>query len=210
MKIVTIFYSLVLCSFVIFAKPPKKKHKKRAQASVATQSSQQDTSHTELKDLLNDLITYDDGSIISELDLDTNVITITNPYDDSTVIIPVEDILNISDTIAGELYFPYAERVANWFDDQNVPTTITAEDLERHRFAQRVDEIILLYGRPSCFTNNCGQLVENLTLPGTIITQDGRELEGTFEYAQDESTKVSGKAVLYHRFLHPRSRAVPK
>lgn len=207
MKMVTIFYSLLLCSFVSFAKPPKKKRKRQTHESVATHSLPRNN-RQELKDILNELVTYADGSIISELDLDINVITITNPYDNSTVIIPVEDILSVSDAITEELYLPYAERVANWFEDQTIPAT-NSEDFERHRFAQRVDEIMLLYGRPSYFTSNCGQLVENLTLPGTIITQDGRQLDGIFEYAQTESTNDGQKHLLYHRFLHPNSRAVP-
>ena len=207
MKFLRILYSLILFAPLIFAQPHKKKHKK--QVSSTTQNSQQDNTHQELKDLLNGLIAYDDGSIISELDLDSNVITISNPYDDSTVIISVEDILCIPDTTANQLDFLYAERVANWFNNATIPLTATIETVERHRFAQRVDQMIILYGRPSSFINNYGQEVENLTLSGTIITQDGRQLDGIFEYAQAENTKDSGKPTLYHRFLHPNSRTVP-
>lgn len=209
MKFLRIFYSLIVCTPIIFGKLPASKHKHRKQpyTSSSAQTSQLDLSQ-ELKNLLNQLIEYDDGSIVSELDLDTNVITVINPYDNSTVLITVDDIQYISDDIEN-LSFEYAQRVADWFDATTIPSNILLETVERHRFAQRVDEIMLLYGRPSYFTSNCGQLVENLTLPGTIITQDGRQLDGIFEYAQTESTNDGQKPLLYHRFLHPNSRAVP-
>lgn len=166
------------------------------------------TSDEALKEMLNTALSYDDESLITEIDSKNNKIVIKKPYDDSAVTI----ILNQRKAVTPEdikhlTKFAYEDRVSKWFGgEEGLLAKYNQEQIDRHRFAQRVDEIAQLYGDTAVFMKNDGTLQENKILLGHITTKDNRKLNGTFEYAcyQNEDKEK----VLYHRFLHPRSKAI--
>ena len=156
---------------------------------------------------LNEFGPYDDGSIISSISTDTEkIIVIRNPADRSTITIHFDKKRAINDHDLKKLVnYRYDDRVLRWFGTSGSLAKETQEGIERHRFAKRVDEIAQIYGHKARFQTWDGQMIKNMVLPGTITRQDGRVLNGTFEYAFNENT-----GILYHRFFHPHSRAVAR
>ena len=170
-------------------------------------SQTQDIAGDSLKKTLNDFGSYDDGSVISSINIESEkVIVLTNPADRSTITIHFDKKRTINDHDLKKLVnYRYDARVLRWFGSSESLAKETKEGIDRHRFAKRVDEIAQIYGHKARFQTWDGQIIKNMVLPGTITTQDGRELNGTFEYAFNEDT-----GVLYHRFFHPHSRTIAR
>ncbi len=174
-----------------------------------TQSRETDFTSTEevLKNELNQALSYDDGSIITEISTKKDKIVIKNPLDDSMVTILTDKQEPITTQHLKTLKtFTYDDRVKKWFLTVQELRETTREKRERHSFAQRVDEIVQLIGKDAIFFKQDGTLEENKVLDGFITTKDGRMLKGRFEYALYDDQKAN--QVLYHRFLHPHSKAI--
>jgi len=169
-----------------------------------------------IKEMLNNALSYDDQSIITEIDPQNNIVIIKNPYDDSVVTVITDQQEPLTPRKIKSLRkFTYDDRVKKWFGPEEEILVSFKEngidrhrfaqrnEIDRHRFAQRVDEIIQLYGSKAIFVKPDGTLQENKILFGDITTKDKRTLKGTFEYAY-----YRDGSKLYHRFLHPSSKAV--
>lgn len=159
-----------------------------------------------LKNALNDALTYDDKSFISEVDTENNKIVIKNPYDNSVITI---DAYHNGPITQNELKllkkFIYDDRVKAWFSPKDqLLKTHTQEQIDRHRFAERVDEVVQLYGSKAVFMKQDGTLEKNRILIGDIKTQDNRILKGTIEFAYYKNKHKQN--IVYHRFLHPSSK----
>jgi len=159
-----------------------------------------------LKRELNAKFTYGDKSFISEVDTGNNKIVIKNPYDTSVVTIDAYHNGPITQKELKSLKkFIYDDRVRAWFGSKaELLKKYTEEQIERHRFAERVDEVVQLYGTKAVFMKQDGTLEKNRILIGDIKTQDNRVLKGTIEFAYYKD-KHKGN-VVYHRFLHPHSK----
>lgn len=203
------------------------------ESAVQESAVQEDIAGEALKKALQGAILYDDQSFVSDVDVESlgceskesqqeskaakakvavtrkvksMRITIGNPTDHSTIII---DVLKrvITDRALSKLKkFVYDQNgVQKWFGNTaTLQREFSKEDIERHRFAERVDEVVQLYGQKAWFLKDDGTIVKNSVIPGVMNTGDGRKLEGTFEYAYYEG---SNGPVVYHRFFHPHSRA---
>lgn len=161
-----------------------------------------------VKRILNNVLSYGDKSTIAAIDTQSNIITIENPEDGS--IVTIEDV-PLKRVVTAKILqklkmFDYDDRVKRWFvDDAQSFEEGAQQDKIRHRFAQRVDQIVQLYGSKAYFLTTKGAFVKNRILKGSVKTQDGSLLEGRFEYAYYKDGR--NQEVLYHRFLHPHSRA---
>ncbi|PKN03165.1 hypothetical protein CVU75_03620, partial [Candidatus Dependentiae bacterium HGW-Dependentiae-1] len=102
-----------------------------------------------LKNKLNQTLSYDDGSTITEIDTVKNRIIIQKPLDGSTVTLFIDRLTEPH--IKSLKKFTYDDRVKKWFATVQELRETTQEKLERHRFAQRVDEIVQLYGKDAVF-----------------------------------------------------------
>ncbi|PKN03793.1 hypothetical protein CVU75_00285 [Candidatus Dependentiae bacterium HGW-Dependentiae-1] len=157
-----------------------------------------------LKNKLNQALSYDDGSTITEINTAENRIVIQNPHDGSTVTLFTDRLT--AKHIKSLKKLTYDDRVKKWFAKVQEPSETTQEQRERHRFAQRVDEIVQLYGEDAVFFKQNGTLEENKFLDGFITTKNGDTLYGRFEYALYENQATN--KILYHRFFHPHSKAM--
>jgi len=163
---------------------------------------------------LNGAISYKDKSVITDIESSTGTITIFNPSDKSQVIITLGSLKRITDKDLKELrQFVYDAQksskgrtnVAEWLSgDPKILHSHSPKTILRHTFAQRVDELIQLYGEKSFYLTASNVVVKNKRVPGKIIDESGKEYAGFFEYDFYDDPK-KGK-VLYHRFLHPKSR----
>lgn len=154
-----------------------------------------------LKEMLNKQFTYDDGSIIRDIDTVQKIITIYNPYNNSTVTIALRELKPISQKEIKRLQkYTYAQRVRDWFNPKKAQER-PVESVYRHQFAQRVDEIAQLYGTPAYFfTGN--DSIKNTILECALQLDNGTVLAGVAEFT------VNDKGELYHRFINSRTRTV--
>lgn len=200
------------------------------------QATQEDIAGEALKKVLQESLTYDDQSFVSDISVESSEnelkaaeqeakeakeaaavtsqmrenikIVIGNPIDHSIITLDVPRRLITSRELSKLQKFTYDENgVQKWFGNFESLRKLdySQEDIERHRFSERVDEIVQLYGRKAWFLKHDGTVIKNSVMPGTMKMGDGRILQGTFEYAY---YKLSGRNILYHRFFHPRSRVV--
>ncbi len=159
-----------------------------------------DIAGEKLKNILNST-PFEDKSYISDFDTEQKVVTIVNPYNNSKIMIQLKIIKPVTPKKLAQLKpYNYAPRVREWFQPKNLRDK-NLEQIERHRFAQRVDQIVQLYGKLAYFPTG-GTFIKNTILPGQITLADGTTLAGKFEFTVNE------KGELYHRFLHPRTRAI--
>ncbi len=202
------------------SKSKKAREKRKAKANASTSKAAPESESEEelepikdidiaghaLKNNLNAALTYNDKSFIQDIDTQNNKIVIQNPYDHSLVTIDAYHKGPITQKELKSLKkFIYDDRVKAWFDPQDqLLKTYTQEQIERHRFAERVDELVQLYGAKAVFIKQDGTLEKNRILIGDIKTHDNRILKGTFEYAYYKDKKKGN--VIYHRFLHPHSK----
>lgn len=213
------FEALANKAFEIPTTPKKEKSKGKGKAKATiepkeTSSEEQagsselheaiadiDIAGERLKTTLNTALSYDDQSIITGIDTHNNTITIKNPYDNSVVTITIDRLKPVTQQDLNSLVkFTYDDRIKEWFKLKEHTQTV-----DRHRFAQRIDEIMQLYGTRAYFIMPNGDVSKNSVMAGTITRADGSTLPGTFEYAF--YTDPERGEVLYHRFFHPRSRA---
>lgn len=160
-----------------------------------------------LQKTFNDAVTYPDNSVITDINTENNVISIHNNYDNSDVVLTIAKQKRITpDTLQKIKKYTYDKRVKDWFGNTaELLKKYTQEQIDRHRFAERVDEIIQLYGLKAIFIKDDGTVEKNKVLPGFIKTADNRRLDGLFEYSYYKDKNK--EPILYHRFLHPHSRA---
>jgi len=205
----------------------KKKSKKKIEAEVSSESESESEeepapaieqkimattivfTEDSAKEALNDALSYEDSSVITSMDTRRGTITMRNPYDDSIVMVHVDPARKpiTGKAIKSLKKFTYDERVSKWFGpEEELLPKYSEQEIARHRFAQRVDEIIQLYGDKAVFIKNDGTIEKNKILVGTITTKNGQKLQGTFEFSYYKNQ--SEKNILYHRFLHPNSRTV--
>lgn len=160
-----------------------------------------------LKNEFNNALAYPDKSLITDIDTHDNRVKIHNNYDNSDIVLEIDKKKIITPDVLRKLKkYTYDKRVQDWFntDEKTLLKNYTKEQIERHRFAQRVDEMIQLYGHKGIFVKNDGSFTKAKVLPGHIETADHQILKGFFEYSYYKDSH--NQPVLYHRFLHPRSR----
>ena len=92
-------------------------------------------------------------------------ITIENPSDQSTVVLPDIQIKRVITKTDSETlkHYSYDQRVQAWFSHE---TAARADTTLRHAFAQRVDEILQLFGQKALFINDVNDKRPNRTLRG--------------------------------------------
>ncbi len=119
--------------------------------------------------------------------------------------IELEKMPAITDKMLDDLQkFTYQKRVRDWFSEKDrlLEQKMTLTDsIVRHTFPEKVDQIVQLYGKKYYFKTDKGT-IKNYALFGKIIAADGTHYDGTFEHAFSDNSEN----VVYHRFLHPRSR----
>lgn len=176
----------------------------KEQGSSASLAQDIDIAGQKITDKLN-AIPSSDGSIIKSCDTTHKIVTIFNPVDQSTVMIELEKMPAITDKMLDDLQkFTYQKRVRDWFSEKDrlLEQKMTLTDsIVRHTFPEKVDQIVQLYGKKYYFKTDKGT-IKNYALFGKIIAADGTHYDGTFEYAFSDNSEN----VVYHRFLHPRSR----
>lgn len=166
-----------------------------------------DIAGEKLKKVLNTELMYDDKSIITDINTETKQITVTSPRDNSVATIYLEDFKLLTKAKLKSLKkFTYDKRIKKWFGSKNELKIYTPQEIDRHAFPQRVDQLVNLYGDKATFVTADGSLERNKMLKGSIKTASGTIYEGIFEYAYYKDK--NNNKILYHRFLHPYSRAV--
>lgn len=210
------FEELVNQEFALEQSTKKTKGKKKAETEPETPRAHQagsSSSHAALADIdiageklkavLNNALHYEDKSIITDIDTHNNTITIKNPCDNSAVTITADRLKPITQQDLNSLIkFTYDDRVKKWFGPENqLRALYTQDQIARHSFAQRVDQIMQLYGRKAYFVKSDGTITTNIVLDAKIIGEKGNQLSGQLQYAFNKD--------VYHRFLHPNPNTQP-